>query len=1052
MTLVLIDSAMKTLFRYFAPVAIAAIAFSACNRETDIEVPSDETVHITVTAQANDLLGEDGTRTYIDTYQGTDNYILWGTGEYMKIAVTAGENTEFGDSAAESADAFNGQPQATFNFSITPGTAATYLYQGLYPASSAVASSNTNPASYKVNLISTQNATATSYDPAAYIMVAKPTSFTSVQTQWMASYRRATALNKITLTGLTEDIKRVKITAPEGVYLAGGRHIDLTTGESNDIYYGGGRTETIEVKYDSKLPGGNAMTIWFTSWEATIPVGGKLTIVAYSDAHTFTREITVANNAMTFKEGYLNKLSINMAHQDVVQGVNTELEEGNYVVLAEANNHYYALKAEANGTRMASVEYTGSLDSYNTYGGDPSLVWAISKSGSSYIFANGNNYLGWDSGNNAEMNPASNTWTTINYLLDVTYDGTNNCYTVTVNNDSTRKLGRNSSSDWFAFYTSAQQNKIVFVPVIYDDRTSVTLSFGNPDVSLTPAEAAEYSGQTAKAYSGGNEVTGLTISYSWDGDSDFGGLNEETGTINLSGEPGTATVTATFEGNETYSSASASYTITVTDGKLTLTFPFTSPITDWPTSSTTAAAGSYTYALSGTDYSFTHTKSGSGIYCQTSYLMICSGNYLGLPAIDGYKLTSVAAQLNSGGTPSTSSVGTITSNTNGTVVSGGEAQTFSTVGGIKTFSLSGTSENTVYYLAISNKNFQCIGIELKYEPVAPDTREEADMSWSASTATATITSGENGAVINFTAPTLDEGNASNISYESTNTAVATISSAGIVTIVGPGETSIKAIFEGNENYKPQTVSYDLTVTDNRETVATPTFNPVQGTVEAGTAVSISCTTAGATIHYTMDGTEPTASSATYTTAITVNATVEIKAIAVKTGYKDSAIATARYTVNGGGGTYSLTPNQASTGSNATTYITSLTEFTYNGISWKMNQWNPKNLQIKTNQSSPASEFRFYNTSAFSGRISKVVITFSTLNVVDATKLMFLGGSSEVTATTGGTAGTWNSTDNTLTWTPAAADSFTYFAFYQNGKAASGNNYLEDTDAIVVTYE
>lgn len=150
--------------------------------------------------------------------------------------------------------------------------------------------------------------------------------------------------------------------------------------------------------------------------------------------------------------------------------------------------------------------------------------------------------------------------------------------------------------------------------------------------------------------------------------------------------------------------------------------------------------------------------------------------------------------------------------------------------------------------------------------------------------------------------------------------------------------------------------------------------------------------------------------------------------------------------------YKMTPDATTTGSDATSYITTLTEFTHDGISWKMNQWNPKTLQIKTNQNSAASEFRFYNTSAFSGRIKSVVITFSALTVSDASKLMFLGGSSEVTATTGGTAGTWNSTTKTLTWTPGESDNFTYFAFYQNGKAASGTNNLAEDNAIVVTYE
>lgn len=153
-------------------------------------------------------------------------------------------------------------------------------------------------------------------------------------------------------------------------------------------------------------------------------------------------------------------------------------------------------------------------------------------------------------------------------------------------------------------------------------------------------------------------------------------------------------------------------------------------------------------------------------------------------------------------------------------------------------------------------------------------------------------------------------------------------------------------------------------------------------------------------------------------------------------------------------TYSLTPDQSSTGSSATSYITTLTTFTYNNVSWKMNQWNPKTLQIRTNQSSATSEFRFYNTSAIPGKITQVVLTFSdlTLSNTTTTGFMFVGGTSEVTATTGGTNGTWNSTNKTITWTPGANDNFTYFAFYQNGKVATGTNKLATADAIVVTYE
>ena len=60
--------------------------------------------------------------------------------------------------------------------------------------------------------------------------------------------------------------------------------------------------------------------------------------------------------------------------------------------------------------------------------------------------------------------------------------------------------------------------------------------------------------------------------------------------------------------------------------------------------------------------------------------------------------------------------------------------------------------------------------------------------------------------------------------------------------------------------------------------ATPTFNPAAGAVLSGTMVAISTTTAGATIRYTTDGTDPGPSSTQYTTPIVITAAVTIKAV------------------------------------------------------------------------------------------------------------------------------------------------------------------------------
>ncbi len=87
------------------------------------------------------------------------------------------------------------------------------------------------------------------------------------------------------------------------------------------------------------------------------------------------------------------------------------------------------------------------------------------------------------------------------------------------------------------------------------------------------------------------------------------------------------------------------------------------------------------------------------------------------------------------------------------------------------------------------------------------------------------------------------------------------------------------------------------VTPEPEQVATPTFSVEAGEYTEAKSVEITCETEGAIIHYTVDGTEPTAESPVYGEAINVDKTMTIKAIAVKEGWTNSEIATATYTIN-----------------------------------------------------------------------------------------------------------------------------------------------------------
>ena len=78
--------------------------------------------------------------------------------------------------------------------------------------------------------------------------------------------------------------------------------------------------------------------------------------------------------------------------------------------------------------------------------------------------------------------------------------------------------------------------------------------------------------------------------------------------------------------------------------------------------------------------------------------------------------------------------------------------------------------------------------------------------------------------------------------------------------------------------------------------ATPSFAPVAGTYVGTQSVTIADATPGATIYYTTNGTAPTTASAVYGSAIAVGSSETLRAMAVASGYSNSAAGSAAYTI------------------------------------------------------------------------------------------------------------------------------------------------------------
>lgn len=121
-----------------------------------------------------------------------------------------------------------------------------------------------------------------------------------------------------------------------------------------------------------------------------------------------------------------------------------------------------------------------------------------------------------------------------------------------------------------------------------------------------------------------------------------------------------------------------------------------------------------------------------------------------------------------------------------------------------------TKYNTTYEFAQGNK---LVSLE------RTDNREPAGLSYNENNFTATI-----GETNEF--PVLNNPNGLTITYSSTNEAVATVdATSGEISLLGVGQTTIKAVFEGNDAYEPGDASY-LLVVKEQEIAGTDKFELV----------------------------------------------------------------------------------------------------------------------------------------------------------------------------------------------------------------------------------
>lgn len=134
-----------------------------------------------------------------------------------------------------------------------------------------------------------------------------------------------------------------------------------------------------------------------------------------------------------------------------------------------------------------------------------------------------------------------------------------------------------------------------------------------------------------------------------------------------------------------------------------------------------------------------------------------------------------------------------------------------------------------------------------------------------------------------------------------STVIIIVAENGTTTTITPAEGGSSTVVTGGDNTGGNSgnTGGNSGAGSETPTVAQPVISGSANFSES-VSVAISCSTAGAAIYYTVDGSNPTSASTQYTEALTLTSTTTVKAVAVKDGIS-SAVTTKVFTKGEGGG-------------------------------------------------------------------------------------------------------------------------------------------------------
>lgn len=286
-------------------IAISATIFAiSCDKQQEINDLTTVVKGLTIKASA-----DNSSRT---TFNGAET--TWSTNDEIKVLISDGNFA----TPKSGIFALSNATQKTFtNNDIEISTGVEYKFHAIYPATDI--DSETQSASVEIGAASqTQNDTA----PAAHIAALDPLYGCATATPEAVSINMkhtAVAL-KLDLqndTGNNITIKKLLVTAPTGVAIAGTHTVNTETGTITPSNENGATSRTIELTLNPAVTIANEgkHTVWIATAPFTIEQGGSLLFTAIDTSDNEYDVIRSFVNGHQFKSGSISSTTLNITEQ-----------------------------------------------------------------------------------------------------------------------------------------------------------------------------------------------------------------------------------------------------------------------------------------------------------------------------------------------------------------------------------------------------------------------------------------------------------------------------------------------------------------------------------------------------------------------------------------------------------------------------------------------------------------------------------------------------------------------------------------------------------------